>query len=89
MEELLNNGIVQGVAVALIVAFFAWGVRLIRFRLDEKKIVDEIANSEFTFRSTEALASATDLSKARVERVCSKSYRIKRNEKTRETWRLD
>lgn len=89
MEELLNNGLVQGAAVALIVAFFAWGVRLIRFRLDEKKIVDGIAHSESTFRSTEALASATNLSTSRVEAVCSKSYRIQSNEKTPDTWRLD
>lgn len=89
MEDLINNGIVQGVAVVLIVAFFAWGVRLIKFRLDEKKIVDDIANSEFNLRSTEALASATGLSTARVEAVCAKSYHIKADEQTRETWQLD
>lgn len=43
---------------------------------------------KFGFRSTEAISSHTKLPRERVEELCSKHAKIRRNEKERETWRL-
>ncbi len=88
MPEDLNNGIIQSVIGAILFALIIWGVGFVRFRIDETKIVKFIRGSEYTFRSTEAIVASTNLSKSRVEHVCSKSKSIRRNEKERESWKV-
>ncbi|MFQ2114534.1 hypothetical protein ACK337_19550 [Aeromonas veronii] len=60
------------------------------FQVDEAKIFEFIRNSSYRykFRSTEAISSATNLTRARVEEVATNSDRIIRNGKEKETWRL-
>ncbi|MGL5522906.1 MAG: hypothetical protein ACRDCY_03220 [Aeromonas veronii] len=88
MEKMLQHPIVAGVIVlgfgVLISTLRQWW----RFQADEKKIVDFIRRSSYRFRSSEAISSATNLTRERVEKVAMDSDRITRNGKEKETWRL-
>lgn len=93
MSDFFNNGIVQGVlaslAVVLILGLFGW----LKFKRDEKIVArflkDSGVETNHRFRSTQALSSATNLSEERIRKVCSKSTRIRRNQKEKESWKLD
>jgi hypothetical protein len=92
MGEFLNNGIVQSVLGALIVAGLFTVYRNRVFRKDENRIVEFLKQSAIetgnTFRSTHAISSELDLTEERVKVVCSKSKLIKRNLKEKQSWRL-
>ena len=88
MQGVVDNPWFQGVLIAMGIALIMWGIRLLRFRMDEARVIDFLSNSEQTFRSTEAIVSATRIPRPRVWVVCSRSPRITRNSKKRETWRL-
>lgn len=92
MRELIDNSILQGVLVALIVAFLFWGVRIMRWRRDEKKILTFLyrskAKTEHGFRSTYAISSDTNLTEGRVGKICSESKKIRRNQKELQSWAL-
>jgi len=93
MRGFINNSIVQSVLAALIIAFLYWVIGYIRRRIDENKIViflkKSAAETEHNFRSTHAISSATNLTESRVNKVCSRSKRIRRNQKEKESWALD
>ena len=59
---------------------------------DKRKIYKYLLNSkketEYQFRTTEAISSGTNISKYRVESLCSGHPKIKRNEKDKESWQL-
>ena len=92
MEDLLKNGIVQSVIGALIVALILWLIGLMRSRAHENKILEFMRKSEIDtshkFRSTHAISSAINLSEERIRKICSKSKKIKRNQKENESWQL-
>ena len=93
MGDFIHNGIVQGALAALIAAFVIWVIRAIRMQIDEKKIIafleKSAAETELHFRTTHAVASATNLSEERVSKLCSRSRRIRRNQKEKESWILE
>ena len=59
---------------------------------DKRKIYKYLLNSkketEYKFRTTEAISSDTNISRYRVEKLCSSHPKIKRNEKDKESWQL-
>ena len=92
MSEFFKNGILQGVLAtiigAIILGVFGW----LKFKRDENIVTKFLKNSGVetghTFRTTHAISSATNLRCERIKKVCSKSPRIKRNEKEKELWKL-
>lgn len=86
MLAFLDNGIVQSVLAAIIFAGLVWVVKFIQFRRDEQKICQFIHNSSDTFRSTEAIAAETHLEMDRIRLVASRSQKIRRNTKQKESW---
>lgn len=88
MSDLQNNGIFQGVVAAIIFAIIVWCYKKAHFWLDERKIYTFIKDSKDTFRSTEAIASKTNLESNRIQHVAAKSKKIRRNAKEKESWCL-
>ena len=60
---------------------------------DSKKIYDFLRNStaegKWEFRTTQAICAATKISENRIAELCARHPKIKRNEKERESWRLE
>jgi hypothetical protein len=88
MINLLSNGFFQSFLAAIAFGFLVWLIQKIRFVFDEKKIVRFIKNSKDSFRSTEAIVSDTNLEQIRVQHVCARSSKIRRNQKEKESWCL-
>jgi hypothetical protein len=92
MSDFFKNGIVQGLLVtligAIILGLFGW----LKFKRDEKIVAKFLQNSgvetPHTFRTTHAISSSTNLRKERIRKVCSKSSKIRRNQKEKESWKL-
>ena len=59
---------------------------------DEEEIInfltEKIHDTDKSFISTHRIASEVNLTESRVNEVCSKSDKIRRNQKERETWTL-
>ncbi len=91
-ETISNNQLISGLAVAGIIVIIGACWRWNHDRRDSKKIYDFMLESKsgtgFTFRSTEAISSATKISEKRVAELCSKHPNIKRNEKEKRSWKL-
>jgi hypothetical protein len=91
MSDFFKNGIVQGVLATLIgvlvLGIFGW----LKFKRDEKIVTKFLKNSgvetRHNFRTTHAISSATNLSEERIRKVCSKSSKIRRNQKEKESWK--
>lgn len=96
MSEFLNfvtnNSLVSALAAAAIIAVIGWLWKYYRNWDDSKKIYNFLLTSktgtDFTFRSTEAISSHTQIAESRVAELCSKHAKIKRNEKTKQSWQL-
>ena len=92
MSDFFKNGIVQSVIAmligALILGIFGW----LKFKRDEKVVTRFLKNSGVensgTFRETHVISSATNLNQERIRKVCSKSCKIKRHQKEKESWKL-
>ena len=88
MNEQIIIGIVSGIAVIAIAAI----VKHAKDKIDTNKIISFLEASandtDFTYRSNYAISSETNLSEERVRKLCSKSKKIKRNTKEKESWRL-
>jgi len=81
-----------GIAVAVVVGFLGWLYKLAMFKKDETAVLGFLTNSQkdtdHDFRSSEAIAAHTNLTIERVSNVCSKSKKIRRNTKEKESWCL-
>ncbi|MDX2505260.1 MAG: hypothetical protein QNL62_12410 [Gammaproteobacteria bacterium] len=92
MSDFLNNDIVQWVLGTLIggliLGIFGW----LKFRRDEQIVTEFLKKSGIEnnrrYTTTHEISSVTNLSKKRIRKVCSKSSRIKRNKKEKESWRI-
>ncbi len=87
-----NNNLVSGLIV-IIVGTMAGGVwKWYRDRRDSRKIynfmLESKAGTGFTFRTTQAISSATKLPEKRVAGLCNKHPKIKRNEREKQSWRV-
>ncbi len=91
-SQSLSDQILIAIVSGLIVAILLGAWKVAHDRRDTNKIVTFLKNSEATtentFRSNHAISSNTNLSEERVRKLCSKSNKIKRNTKEKESWRL-
>lgn len=82
------QGVLATLIGVLILGIFGW----LKFRRDEKIVTEFLKNSGIeprdVSRTTQAISSATNLSEARIGKVCSKSTMIRRNQKEKESWEL-
>jgi hypothetical protein len=88
-----NNKLISSLTAAAILGLIAWIWRWRKDRRDVNAIYDFLGTSksqtEFTFRSTEAIASHTGIDEGRVALLCAHHRkRIQRNEKEKQSWRL-
>jgi hypothetical protein len=92
VDFISNNKIASTLIGAAIVAAATWLVKWLRDRRDSNRIYRHLlksaAKTEWTFRSTEAISSATHIPTSRVSELCGSDKRFKRNEKEKESWRL-
>ena len=74
--------------VVIILGLFGW----LKFRRDEKVVIEFLKNSGVEtgddFTTTTAISSATRLSETRIRRICGKSTRVRRHQHDREYWKL-
>jgi hypothetical protein len=74
--------------VVIILGLFGW----LKFRRDEKVVIEFLKNSGVDagddFKSTAAISSATRLSESRIRRICGRSARVRRHHEDWESWKL-
>jgi hypothetical protein len=91
IQLISSNNIASALVIAAILAIVGGAWKWHRDRRDSKKILGFMLQSksetDFTFRSTEAISSHTKIPENRVAELCSKHPRIKRNEKAKQSWR--
>jgi hypothetical protein len=87
-----TNSLASTIVGAAILGGIAWAVRAHRNRKDSEAIYRFLLSSktatDFTFRSTEAIASHTRLSEERVAVLCARHPNIRRNSKEKQSWLL-
>lgn len=88
-----NNTVISSLASAVILVIVGLVIKAIKARHDTKKIYNFLLSSrsdtEFSFRSTSAIASHTKLSETRVAELCARHPSIRRNEKQLQSWTLE
>jgi hypothetical protein len=92
VDWISSNKIVSSLVGAAIIGLAGWALKWNRDKRESNRIyqylVKSAATTAWRFRSTQAISSATHMSKTRVEELCSRDKRIKRNEKEKESWQL-
>ena len=92
IEFISNNQLVAALLASALLGICSWIVKYWRDCRDYKKIYAFLRqsklNTSFTFRSTEAISSETNIPEARVESLCSRHVKIKRNGKETQSWQL-
>ncbi|MHB8149207.1 MAG: hypothetical protein ACYDIB_03505 [Desulfobulbia bacterium] len=87
-----NNGLLSTLIGAAIIWAIGWLARCRQNKKDSEAILILLKKSadetQYTFRSTEAIASETKLTEARVEELCAKHPKIQRNAKEKQSWKL-
>jgi len=91
--EYVIEGIVIGVSAGVAIQIINFVSKYINFYQEEKIIVDflkeSIKSSKYTFRSIIIICNAVNLPEERVRYICSRSKKIRRNEKEKESWTLN
>jgi len=92
MSDFFNSEIVQWVLATLIGMLILGILGWLQFKRDEKIVAEFLKRSGIetsrSSRTTRAISSATNLSQKRLRKICSKSPRIKNNQKDNESWKL-
>ena len=92
VDLISNNALISTLVGVAIVGLIAWVRKTLHDRTDSKAIYDFLlaskAEGDFTFRSTHAIASNTQLREDRVEALCAQHEAIRRNEKEKQSWEL-
>ena len=84
----IASAVVAAVAAAALIAAARLAWRAVTDARDGGKIVRFLARSQERFRTTHAIASNVRLSEGRVEALCFKHPRIRRNERELQSWTL-
>ena len=89
----MKDQIIVGVVIAIVIGVHAWLYKWMKFKVDEgvvlKFLCDSNKNTTQKFRSSEAISAHTDIAITRISVVCSKSKKIRRNAKEKESWCLN
>lgn len=92
LKLVTENSLGSALAAAAIGSVIVWLWKSYRNWSDSKEIYNFLLSSktetDFTFRSTEAISSHTKIPESRVAELCSKHTKVKRNEKEKQSWRL-
>jgi hypothetical protein len=92
LDFVTENSLGSALAATAIGTVIVWLWKCYKNWSDSKKIYNFLlsskAGTEFTFRSTEAISSHTQIAESRVAELCSKHEKIRRNEKTKQSWQL-
>jgi hypothetical protein len=87
-----GNQLLSTLVATVLVGFATWLRKGIVNSRDKKRIFSYLSSSsattDWTFRSTSAIASATDLTEKRVEEICAQHPKIKRNETQKQSWKV-
>jgi hypothetical protein len=88
----LSTEVIKVVLLTLVVVIILGGFGWLKFRRDEKVVIEFLKKSGVEtgddFTTTTAISSATRLSETRIRKVCSKSARVRRHQHDRESWKL-
>jgi hypothetical protein len=88
----MDNALISTLVGAAIIGGLGWLWRKHQDDKDSNAIMCFLINSSndtpHTFRSTEAIASDTNLAENRVAAICAKHPGIKRNTKEKQSWQL-
>lgn len=91
-EFIKQNQVLAPIVTAAVLGTLGFLYRSYRKYRDGKKIYDFLlksrTNTDFNFRSTEAISSATKIPETRVAELCSRHKKIMRNEKEKQSWQL-
>jgi hypothetical protein len=91
-EYISNNQLLSSLFATTIIGIIAFSWTYWKNFRDSKKIYEFLlqskSNTDFTFRSTQAISSKTKITESRVRELCSKHPYIKRNEKEKQSWRI-
>lgn len=86
------NSISEAIIAGLVVAAITVLLKSIRDYLATNKILKFLRssgkNKNYRYRSSHAISSETHISEDRVQKLCSRSKKIKRSAREKETWRL-
>ncbi len=92
LDFISNNGLTSSLIAAIIVAAGGGIWKWWHDRKDSQTIHDFLLTSkvgtQFSYRSTEAIASHTKLSEKRVAELCARHPNIRRNEGEKQSWTL-
>lgn len=92
IELISSNALVSTLIGAIIISIITWLLRFIQSTKDTNSILTFLKASkddaEYTFRSTEAIASDANLTENRVALLCAKHPKVKRNTNEKQSWRL-
>lgn len=92
LEFISNNALTSTLIAAAVVGIAGAGWNWWHDSSDSQAIYDFLLSSKtetnFTFRSTEAISSHTKIHEKRVAYLCSRHPKIRRNEKEKKSWTL-
>jgi len=87
-----NNPLASGLVVVAITVIVRASWKWSRDHRDSKKIYNFLlkskSESNYLFRTTEAISSDTKIPEKRVEELCIKHPKIRRNEHAKQSWTL-
>jgi hypothetical protein len=88
----LGNDVIKIALVTLVVVIVLGVFGWLKFRRDEKIVIEFLKNSGVESgddsTTTAAISSATRLSETRIRRVCGKSAVIRKHHEDSESWKL-
>ena len=92
IEFINNNALASTLVGTALIGSIGWLWRSQQNQKDSNAILSFLNNSSkettYTFRSTEAIASHTNLTEGRVASICAKHPKIKRNTNEKQSWQL-
>uniref|UniRef100_UPI0035B02CC4 hypothetical protein n=1 Tax=Hylemonella sp. TaxID=2066020 RepID=UPI0035B02CC4 len=92
MRYVSENSLASTLIAAILIGAVGGLWRLYRNARDSKRIyeylVHSASNTDYVFRSTQAISTNTRIPESRVVDLCIKHPNIKRNEKEKQSWRL-
>ena len=92
IDFISNNALASTLVGTAVVGTIGWAAKAHRDRRDSATVYNFLVGSKpatgYDYRSTEAIASNTNLSESRVASLCASHPKIRRNEKQLQSWTL-
>ena len=92
-DYISKNPLFSAIAAGVVLLIVGWVIRYFINMIDSGKIYAFLRNSKkegkYIFRSTEAISSNTGVEETKVAKLCARDKRFKRNEKEKQSWRLE